>query len=229
MGCAQVQAGSEMLNPNFFTGNTQGIILRWWEAGRLTAAGNFQDGGPFGIGGVGNGVNANVTIVPGVVNNRPVARYNSINSVTTTNAFSSGLNFSSFIVLKAPNAVAAASFIGWAGVGGTQQVLVANAAENQSCFDSVNHPTSANFDFDTKFRIVGVICTAGACTFYLDGVSLGLAAPNVNSITPLTNFGAIGAFFSAFDMAEVVFYSTALTANELPRLTEYFRGKYALF
>jgi len=228
MGCAQVQAGNEVLNPNFFIGNIQGIILRWWEAGRLTAAGNFQDGGPFGIGGIGNGVNANVTIVPGVVNNRPVARYNGVNSATTTNTFSANNNFSCFIVSKL--AAAGGVYVGFCNAVATNQLLVSNAGENLACFDNATQPTSNPIDNHTAFTVVGVICTAGTCVFYQNGVVVPTAGGgNIGNLTNLINFGAVIGVFSAFDIAELTLYSAALTANELARLTEYFRAKYNLF
>ncbi len=216
-----------MLCPVFFIGAPlSGILIRWWQAERITAGGDFIHLGP--PVGAANGINANVTIVPGVINSRPVARYNGINSATTTLAFNAGTNFSLFIVSRL--AAAGGVYVGFCNAAATNQVIVSNAGENLACFDNINHPTSNPIDNHTAFTVVGVICTGGNCVFYQNGVVVPPAAGGVISpMNVLVNFGAVIGVFSAFDIAEVTFYTAPLTSNELARLTEYFRGKYNLF
>lgn len=226
MGCPKVQAGREVLNPLFFQGVPVGFLIRWWDVARLTAGGDFLNIGNSGP--PGNGVNVNVSITPGVLNGRPVATYNGINSITTTLVFSPLTNFSAFIVVK--SAVIGGPFIGWTNAGAVQQVLVTNAGENLACFDGVNHPTSVGIDMHTNYSIIGVVCSAGACVWYQNGGIVAPAAGGVlGNILNIANFGAVGAFFSSFSYAECVFYTAPLIATEIAQLTEYFRGKFNLF
>ena len=219
MGCIVPTPGLRMLNPLFFPG-----LKVWWDPARLVAgSGDYLDLS----GNAETGANVSVTIVAGVANGRPVGRYDGVTSITSCPLFSPNKDFSSFIVLKLP--APAGNQIGWVRTGAAQQILTANAAENLACFDGANHPTSVVIDYDTKFTSIGVVCTNGTCVFYRNGVILGNAIGGVlNNILNIGFFGAVGAFFSAFDLAETVFYTSVLNATQITVLNEYFRSKFAL-
>ncbi len=225
MGCIQLQAGQNVLSPLFMNG-----LIRWWDADRLFPGTNgFVDLS-------GNSLastNANISVIPGVVNGRPVVRYNGVNSATTTSQFSPGGQFACFMVMKL--AVAGGVMVGFCNAAATNQLLVSNAGENLACFDNVNHPTSAAIDNHTAFTVVGVVCRGAlGTTFYQNGAVVTGPIGTFNSLTLLINFGAVIGVFSAFDVAEVVVYdaTSVFVTNPnqfLPVLTEYFRGKYNLF
>lgn len=219
MGCAQVQAGNEILSPLFFDG-----LQIWWNAERLTAGGNFLNLAPTGTG--LNGVNANVTFVPGVVNGHTVARYNGVNAVTTVALFTPTTSCTCFIVSKL--AAAGGVYIGFCDAAATRQLVVSNAAENIACFDSATHPTSAVFDNHTAFSVIGVVMSGGSCVFYQNGTvippAIGGAVALMNN---LVTFGGVIGVFSAFDVAEVVVYGgVSFTGTRLTQLMQYFKGKY---
>jgi len=142
----------------------------------------------------------------------------------TYTSISAGTNFSAFAFIRTTNATTAASLILWVNGGATNQILVATAGPRQACFDGTHQPTSNIIDEFTAFSLVGVVCTAGACVFYQNGVSVGVGGVNVTALT-VTNFGAATSFFSTFDCTESVFYTAALTASQISLLTEYFRAK----
>lgn len=221
MGCAQLQAGQNVLTPLDFPG-----LILWNSAERIAAAGTSA------IDLSGNARDAlfvNVTVVAGVVNGRPVFRFNGVNAqFAYPNNLLPGLNYTAFLVLKCPNAVAAASQIGWVGVGGQQQVLTANGGVNTSCFDNINHPTSNLIDDFSAFSALAVSSLGGSCTFYQNLTNIGNPV-NLCNVGLITNFAGIGAFFSAQDVAELLFYSTTLSANQVAVVMEYFRERYNLY
>lgn len=222
MGCTQLQAGQEMLNPLFFPGLTQ-----WWCAERVTGANNDAID-LSGNARTGTNVGGNAAVVPAVVNGRPVWRFNGVNSFftfPTTGLF--GPSFSAWCLFKTSTVLTAATMIGWVNAAATRQVVTANAAANIAVYDGVNHPTSNIIDDFTNFSLLGVNSTAGNCVFYQNGVNIGAPAA-ANGVLNLDHFGGTGVFFGVMDMAECVLYSggTSMNATQIAQLTEYFRERY---
>jgi hypothetical protein len=222
MSCVKVQAGQENLSPLFLDG-----LIIWWDAERLTSTGNFLNKA-WSVGAGQNGINANVTFVPGVANGHTVARYNGINSVTTTTLFGPSPTFSCFIVSKL--AAAGGVYIGFCDAAATNQMVVSNAGENFGCFDTIVHPTSGLIDNHTAFSFIGVVSAGGTCIFYQNGTIVPPAAGGVlSAMNNIVTFGGVIGVFSAFDVAEVLVYAgVALTGTRLTQVFQYLKGKYNL-
>ncbi len=222
MGCLMPQVGNRMLNPLFFQS-----LVQWYCAERILAAGT----GPVDLSNSSrDGIFANMTVQPAIANGRPVFRFNGVNGEISY-AFNSILtgtpgNFSCFAMVKNTTNVTARTMQCWANRTINNQCCAGNAANQLACFDNVNNPHSGVVDVFTNFTLIGVVCTAGSTEFFRNNISQGVGVGLLINMT-LTTFGQVLTLvFSTMDVAELVFYTSALGATQRSVVAEFFRERY---
>ena len=198
----------------------------WLAANAITG---LADGDPISTwsdaSGVGNHATATLTTRPlyktGILNGLPVVRFDGSNDALLLSGITLG-DFSAFAVVK----TGGGDYALMGATGPNPQLRMGQTTNKLSTFDSSNNPQSSTLGTAlTSFSTVEYLRAVTTVSFYQNGT-----AYSTGSMAGSQTFTRIGEIASSLrlngDIAEIVFYDSALSAGNRQDVEAYLNTKW---
>jgi hypothetical protein len=174
------------------------------------------------------------TLKLNVLNGKAVVRGDGVDDYLTHAALTLGTTHTVFLVTQWPTATQAGILLGsdtanygpYTNGSSTLNYSVSNPNPQQAC-NVAFAPANATW------YVLGIRRNGLTVRFYKNGAQLGtdqtLSPNNNDPYSPTTLFAGGNSFFQAIDLAEVLYYNSALSDANVTNVLNYLNGRYAVY